>query len=333
MRLAGSSWRRLDKEEAKAMPNLPGFAYFQGKIVPYGEAKIGVMTHALNYGTGVFGGIRAYWNDEQQQLFVFRPHDHFRRFLNSAKLLLMDVGRSEDELVNITLDLLRAEGLRQDTYIRPLAYKADELIGVRLHNLRADMTIFAIPYGRYLDDEEGCHITVSSWQRVNDNSIPARGKITGSYVNSAFIKTDAQLSGYDEAIALNQDGHVAEGSAENFFMLRDGVVLTPPVTDNVLEGITRRTIITLVRDELGMDVVERSIDRSELYIADEMWLCGTGVQIAAMTKIDHRPVGTGKMGPVVSELRELYFDIVRGRNAKYRHWNTPVYVTEPSAAD
>jgi branched-chain amino acid aminotransferase len=168
---------------------------------------------------------------------------------------------------------------------------------------------------------------------VNDNSIPARGKITGSYVNSAFIKTDAQLSGYDEAIALNQDGHVAEGSAENFFMLRDGVVLTPPVTDNVLEGITRRTIITLVRDELGMDVVERSIDRSELYIADEMWLCGTGVQIAAMTKIDHRPVGTGKMGPVVSELRELYFDVVRGRNAKYRHWNTPVYVTEPSAAD
>ena len=168
---------------------------------------------------------------------------------------------------------------------------------------------------------------------MNDNSIPARGKITGSYVNSAFIKTDAQLAGYDEAIALNQDGHVAEGSAENFFMLRDGVVITPPVTDNVLEGITRRTIITLVRDELGMEVVERSIDRSELYIADEMWLCGTGVQIAAMTKIDHRPVGTGKMGPVVSELRELYFDVVRGRSPKYRHWNTPVYVTEASAAD
>jgi branched-chain amino acid aminotransferase len=315
------------------MATTPNFAYFQGKIVPYGEAKVGVMTHALNYGTGCFGGIRGYWNDAEQQLFVFRPYDHFRRFMQSARLLMMDLGHTEDELVNIVLELLRAEGLRTDSYIRPLAYKSDELIGVRLHNLKNDLTIFAIPYGRYVDNEEGVHVTISSWRRVSDNSIPARGKITGAYVNSAFIKTDAMLAGYDEAIALNRDGHVAEGSAENVFMLRDGVVITPPVTDDVLEGITRRTLITLIRDELGVDVMERSIDRSELTVADELWLCGTGVQLAAVTHVDQRPVGKGKMGPLVSDLRELFFDVVRGRVAKYRHWTTPVYVKETSAKE
>jgi branched-chain amino acid aminotransferase len=315
------------------MSTIPGYAYFQGRIVPYADAKVGVMTHALNYGTGCFGGIRAYWNDEEQQLLVFRPYDHFRRFLQSAHLLLMDLGLTEDELVNITLELLRTEGQRTDMYIRPLAYKADEIIGVRLHNLKDELTIFAIPYGRYVENEEGLHVTISSWRRINDNSIPARGKITGAYINSAFMKTDAMLAGYDEAIALNRDGHVAEGSAENVFMLRDGVVVTPPITDEVLEGITRRTIITLVRDELGLEVVERSIDRSELYLAEEMWLCGTGVQLAAVTHVDQRAVGTGQMGPLVSDLRELFFDVVRGRVAKYRHWNTPVYVKEASAAD
>jgi branched-chain amino acid aminotransferase len=321
------------KEQIETMATLPGYAYFHGKIVPYADAKIGVMTHALNYGTGCFGGIRAYWNDDEEQLFIFRANDHFHRFLQSARLLMMDLGHTEDELVNITLELLRTEGLRTDTYIRPLAYKADEAIGVRLHNLRSDMTIFAIPYGHYMPNEESVHATVSSWRRVSDNSIPARGKITGAYINSAFIKTDAMLAGYDEAIALNRDGHVAEGSAENVFMLRDGIVITPPVTEEVLEGITRRTLMTLIRDELGMEVQERPIDRSELYVADELWLCGTGVQLAAVTHVDQRPVGAGKMGPLVTDLRELFFDIVRGRVAKYRHWNTPVYVKETSAAD
>jgi len=315
------------------MSVLPNYAYFKGKIVPYGEAKVGVMTHALNYGTGCFGGIRGYWNADEQQLLVFRPHDHMRRFLRSSRLLLMDLGLTEEQLVNIVLDLLRTENLREDVYVRPLAYKGDEIIGVRLNDLTDDLTIFAVPFGRYVDKEEGAHVTISSWLRVDDNAIPARGKISGSYVNSAFIKTDALRAGFDEAIALNADGHVAEGSAENIFVLRDGVLLTPPVTDNVLEGITRRTIMTLVRDELGMEVVERSIDRSELYIADEIFFCGTGVQIAAITKIDHRPIGTGQMGPLASDLRELYFDVVRGKVAKYRHWNTPVYVTEASAAD
>lgn len=315
------------------MATLPKFAYFEGRIVPYSEAKVGVMTHALNYGTGCFGGIRGYWNEEENQLFVFRVHDHFRRFLQSAKILMMDLGRSEEDLSNTVLELLRAEGYQEDSYVRPLAYKADELIGVRLHGLRDEITMFAVPFKRYVDNEEGVHVTVSAWRRVGDNAIPARGKITGAYINSAFIKTDAMLAGYDEAIALNREGHVAEGSAENFFMLRDGVVVTPPVNDNILEGITRRTIMTLLRDDLGMDVMERSIDRSELYVADELWFCGTGVQIAAITKVDHRAIGTGKMGPLVGELRELYFDVVRGRVPKYRHWNTPVYSPIPVTSE
>jgi len=310
----------------------PKYAFFKGKIVPYSEAKVGVMTHGLNYGTGCFGGLRGYWNEEEEQLLVFRPYDHYRRFLNSAKLMWMDLGYSEDELVNITLDLLRSEGFRQDCYIRPLAYKADESIGVKLNGLTDALTIFAVPFGSYVQNEEGTHATISSWRRVEDNSIPARGKITGSYANSAFAKTDALLSGFDEAIVLNQDGHVSEGSAENIFMLRDGQVITPPGHDNILQGITRRTLIKLLADEMGLAVIERSLDRTELYLADELWFSGTGVQIAAITRIDHRPVADGKMGPVVSELRDLYFDVVRGRVAKYRHWCQPVYLAEKTAA-
>jgi branched-chain amino acid aminotransferase len=314
------------------MANLPNYAFFKGRIVPYSEAKVGVMTHALNYGTGCFGGIRGYWNGEEEQLLVFRPYDHYARFLHSAKLLRMDLGYTEEELVNITLDLLRTEGLRQDCYLRPLAYKADEVIGVRLNDLTDEVTIFAIPFGRYVENDEGAHVTISSWRRVEDNSIPARGKITGAYVNSAFAKTDALLAGFDEAIVLNQDGHVSEGSAENLFMLRDGVVVTPPGHDNILQGITRRTLIKLLRDEMGMEVVERSIDRTELYLAEELWFSGTGVQMAAITHIDHRPVGEGKMGPLVGELRDLFFDVVRGRVPKYRRWCQPVYVTEKAPA-
>lgn len=317
------------------MSTLPGYAFFKGKIVPYSEAKVGVMTHGLNYGTGAFGGIRGYWNEDEEQLFVFRPFDHFHRFLQSAKLMWMDLGYSEEDLVNILLDLVRAEGYRQDCYVRPLVYMSDEIIGVRLNNLTPELTIFAVPFGRYVQNEEGAHVTVSSWRRVDDNAIPARGKITGAYINSAFIKTDALLNGFDEAVVLTRDGHVSEGSAENFFMLRDGVVYTPPVKDNILEGITRRTVMTLLRDDLGVDVLERSIDRTELYIADELWFTGTGVQIAAITRIDHREVGShrGKMGPLVGELRDLYFDVVRGKVPKYRHWNAPVYVNERTAAD
>ncbi len=306
------------------MSAIPKFDLFEGRIVPYAEAKVGVMTHALNYGTAVFGGIRGYWNEDEKQLFVFRPHDHYKRFLNSAKLLCMDLGHTAADLVKLTLDVLHAEDLHQDVYIRPLAYVAEEGIGVRLHDVRSALTIFAIPFGSYMT-EAGAHVTFSSWRRVDDNSIPPRGKIAGAYVNSAFVKTDAHFGGYDEAIVLNQDGHISEGSAANFFMLRDGVVCTPPATDNSLEGITRRTVLVLLRDELGLPVAERPIDRSEVYLADEAWFCGTGVQVASIVKVDHRVIGDGECGPLANKLRDLYFDVVRGRNPKYRDWCVPVF--------
>ncbi|MEP6994263.1 MAG: branched-chain amino acid transaminase [Acidobacteriota bacterium] len=304
---------------------LPRHAFFHGRVVPYSEARVGVMTHALNYGTGVFGGVRAYWSAAEEELFVFSPLDHFRRFLDSARLLDMQLSSTAEDLTESLVALLRAELYREDCYARPLAFYADEAIGVRLHNLTPEVSIVAIPYGRYLENEEGVHATVSSWRRVDDNMIPPRGKITGSYVNSAFAKTDAQRAGFDEALVLNADGHVSEGSAENFFLVRNGTAVTPPVTDNILEGVTRRTILELLRETLGIPVVERSIDRTEVTLADEAFLCGTGVQIAAITRVDHRPVGSGQMGPVVSSLRDLYFDIVRGKRAEFRHWCHPVY--------
>jgi len=305
--------------------SLPNFAFFKDHIVPYSEAKVSVLTHTFNYGTGVFGGIRGYWNEEEEQIFVFRPHEHFRRFIDSAKLLLISVPYSEADLCGIAFDLLRKENYRTDCYIRPIAYFADEVIGVRLHNLTPEVTMISIPFGSYVPNEEALHATVSSWRRVDDNSIPARGKICGSYVNSAFAKTDAMRAGFDEAIVLNENGHISEGSAENFFLIRKGVASTPPITENILEGIVRRTMIQLLRDELGVEVVEREIDRTEIYVADEAFFCGTGVQLAAITLVDHRPVGTGQMGPITAKLRELYFNVVRGRVKKYIDWCEPIY--------
>ena len=304
--------------------DLPKCAYFKGKIVPYSEAKVGVLTHGFNYGTAVFAGMRAYWNDEEKQLFVFRPLDHFNRFLNSAKVMCMELDQTPESLTQVTVDLLRAEGYQRDVYIRPLAYKVDEIIGVKLHGLHDDMSIVALPFDRYVTNDTNAHVTISSWRRVDDNVIPARGKIAGAYANSALIKTDAVRAGFDEALVLTQDGHISEGSAANVFMLRDGVLVTPPITDNILEGITRTTVMELANRELGLETLERSIDRTELYVADEVFFCGTGVQIVAVTEIDRRPVGGGKLGPVAKQLRELYFGIVRGENEKYRHWCTPV---------
>lgn len=301
------------------------YAYFEGLIRPIEEAKVSVMTHALNYGTAWFGGLRGYWNPEQEQLYVFRIRDHYRRFLDSGKILMAQLDLSVEELTTITLDLLRRESYREDCYIRPVGYKADPVIGVRLHNLRDAVTIFSTPFGRYIEDEEGAQVCVSSWRRVDDTALPPRGKIAGSYVNSALIKSEAVLNGFAEAIVLNQDGHVAEGSAENFFLVRGDTLITPPVYANVLEGITRRTVMELVTREIGLHVVEREIDRSEIYVADEAFFCGTGVQVVAIASVDHRPIGSGRIGPVARQLRDLYFRVVRGQEPSYAHWLTPVY--------
>jgi len=301
------------------------FAFFKGQIVPIEDAKISIMTHTFNYGTGCFEGIRAYWNEDEKQLFVFQLIEHYERFLRSSRILLMNLPFTAERLAEITVELVRKEGYHEDTYIRPLAFKSDEIIGVRLHNLHDEVGIFATPFGRYLESEEGARVGVSSWRRIDDNSVPARAKITGAYINSALAKTEAVLNGFDEAIVLTNDGHVSEGSAENLFIVRDRVLITPPVTENILEGITRKVIIELARKELGLEVMERSIDRTELYVAEEVFFCGTGVQVAAVAQIDHRTIGTGQIGPIVKALRDLYFQVVRGQVSKYRAWCTPVY--------
>jgi branched-chain amino acid aminotransferase len=304
---------------------LPRYAFFRGRIVPYGEARIGVMTHALNYGTGCFAGLRGYWNEDEQELFVFRPRDHFKRFLESTRLLSMELPDTIEDLVGRLLELIRAEDLKTDCYIRPLAFFADETIGVRLHDLTPAISMVAFPFGKYFDNDDGAHVTISSWKRIDDNMIPARGKIAGSYVNSGLARSDAQRAGFDDAITLNKEGHIAEGSVANFFMVRNGAIVTPPVTDDILEGITRATLMTLVKEELGLTVVERSIDRTELAVAEEAFLAGTGAQVVPITRVDHRPIGGGRPGRLTLELRDLYFDIVRAKRPKYRSWCTPVY--------
>jgi branched-chain amino acid aminotransferase len=301
------------------------WAFLDGKFVPIREAKIPVMTHAFNYGTGVFEGIRAYWNADEEQLFALELIPHYQRIRDSARLLLMEIRQSPEELAEITVELLRRDGLREDVYVRPIIYKSSETIGVRLHNLDADITIFGVPFGQYIDTEGGIRAQVSSWRRTDDNAIPARGKITGAYVNGALAKSEAQLNGFDEAIVLAADGHVSEGSAENLFMVREGTLITPPVTDNILEGITRGRLMEVARDDLGIPVDERGIDRTELYVADEVFLCGTGAQISPVIEIDRRSIGSGRPGPVTKELSRIYFDAVRGRLPAYRGWVTPIY--------
>ncbi|HET7581684.1 MAG TPA: branched-chain amino acid transaminase [Candidatus Limnocylindria bacterium] len=301
------------------------WAFFRGEIVPLRDARVSVMTHAFNYGTAVFEGIRAYWNGDHNQLYALDLLPHYERLKASARFLMMEIPYTAEQLASTTVEILRRNGLREDIYIRPLIYKASETIGVRLHNLDADVVIFGIPFGQYIDTEGGVRAQVSSWRRTDDNAIPARGKITGAYVNGALAKSEAQLNGFDEAIVLTQDGHVSEGSAENLFIVRGGKLITPPVTDNILEGITRRRLMAVARERLEIPVEERQIDRTELYMADEVFLCGTGAQISPVVEIDRRPIGNGRPGPISRQMHDLYFEAVRGRIDAYRDWLTPVY--------
>jgi branched-chain amino acid aminotransferase len=296
-----------------------------GRFLPLSEAKIPVMTHGFLYGTATFEGIRAYWNEEQGQLYALKMLDHFKRMERSAKVLLMKLPMPPQELVGLTVDLLRQNGYRQDTYIRPTLYKSTEAIGVRLHGLEDGFVLFAVPFGEYIAIDRGISAQVVSWRRNSDQALPARAKIVGGYVNSAFSKSEAVLNGYDEAIVLTTDGHVSEGSAENLFMIRDGKLITPPGTDDILEGITRQGLMQLAREEIGTEVIIRSIDRSELYSADEVFLCGTGAQISPVVEIDHRPVGNGEVGPITRHIAQLYFDTVRGKLPAYSDWVTPIY--------
>jgi branched-chain amino acid aminotransferase len=299
--------------------------FFDGEMLRYEDVRLGPMTHALHYGTGCFEGIRAYWSPSSEQLNVLQAAPHYERLRRSAAILRLNLPYATDELVRLTVDLLRRNEYRTDTYIRPLVFVSAEEIGVRLHNIQQSFLIYTAPMGAYIPIDDGIRCMTSSWRRISDASIPARAKVTGSYVNSALAKTEAQENGFDEAIMLSMDGHVSEGSAENLFMVRDGVFVTPPVTDDILEGITRRLLMGLIRDELGMPVVERSIDRTELYACDELLLCGTGAQVSPVIELDRRTIGSGVVGPRARQLQEIYFRAVRGEEPRYRDWLTPVY--------
>lgn len=297
------------------------YAYFQGNIVPLSEAKIGVMTHAFNYGTAVFEGIRGNWNEEDQTTYLFRLREHFERLGQSSKILTLQMHDTVDRLCEIAVELVERSGFTEDVYLRPMVYLSTEQLGVRLHNLESDTLIFLTPFPAYLPETARCH--TSTWRRVQDTGIPPRAKVTGIYVNSALAKTEANLNGFDEAIMLNENGHVSEGSGENIFMIRDGKLITPTPADNVLEGITAKSVIELANNELGVELVQREIDRTELYIADEVFMTGTAAHLTPIVEIDRRPVGTGRPGPITSKLSELFYDCIRGKSEKYGHWCTP----------
>jgi branched-chain amino acid aminotransferase len=301
------------------------WVFFDGEVVRYQDVWIAPMTHALHYGTGCFEGIRAYWNDTQRQLYVLQAVAHYDRLRRSASILRLDLPMATDNLVELTVDLLRRNEARTDTYIRPLVFISAEEIGVRLHGLDQSLLIYTAPLGEYIALEGGIRCATSSWRRISDSAIPARAKITGSYVNSALAKSEALEAGYDEAIMLAMDGHVSEGSAENLFMFKDGAFITPPVTDDILEGVTRGLLMGLIRSELGLAVLERSIDRTELYGCDELFLCGTGAQVSPVIEVDRRRIGAGEVGRHTRRLQQAYFAAVRGEDARYRDWLTPVY--------
>jgi branched-chain amino acid aminotransferase len=308
-----------------ARPQDDTVCWFEDQWTPLADAKVSVMTHSFLYGTAVFEGIRAYWNEDEEQLYLLKARQHFERIVESCKILMMDPGYSVDEMVDLTKELVRRNGYREDCYVRATVYKSDEAIGVKLHGIASKLNLLSIPFGDYIATDRPISCGTVSWRRTGDLNIPSRAKIVGSYVNPAFSKTEAALNGHEEAIVLTQEGKVSEGSAENLFMIRKGVLVTPGVHSDILEGITRAGIIELARNELGLECEIRAIDRSELYVADEVFLCGTGAQVSPVSSIDHRVVGSGEIGEVTAAVMAAYFDAVRGKSEAYRDWVEPVY--------
>lgn len=300
------------------------YAFFEGNVVKIEDAKVSVMTNGLQYGTAIFGGMRGYYNKEKGFLSVFRIDDHIKRFLQSLKIIDVKLNYTHEELKKITLELIEKNNPQTDTYFRPFAYAGSLNLSP---NLERDHTFefaqYMIPLGEYIPLDRGNSVVVSSWRRISDNSIPSRAKISGGYINSALAKKEAMQAGHDEAIFLSENGHVAEGSAMNLFIVRDGVVITPGKSDDILEGITRRSILQIAKDQ-GYAVEERSVDRSELYIADEAFFSGTGAQVAWIQKIDNRVIGDGNMGPITGKIRETFFNAVKGNDENYASWCTKI---------
>lgn len=297
--------------------------YYAGEFRPLGEARVGLLTHALQYGSGVFEGIRAYWSEEDRELYMFRPREHYERWKANAGLLKMEIPLSALELCELSRELLARNRFEADVYIRPFVFRSREGVGVSF-SPETEFAIIAVPFGQYIDSSQGLRAGVSTWRRISDNAIPARGKISGAYVNSALASDEARANGFDDAIVLTDDGHVAEASAANIFLVRHGHLVTPPVNDEILEGITRATVIDLAR-EMWVDTIERRVDRTELYVAEEVFFVGTAYEIAPVIEIDRRPVGRGTIGPLTNRLRQAYTEVARGRTARNGHWRMPVY--------
>jgi branched-chain amino acid aminotransferase len=316
---------KAEAAKKSTMGSDEGYAYFQGNIVPMGEAKVSVATHALQYGTACFEGIRGYWNAEHEQLYLLKLREHYQRMAHSWNVLRIQPKESIDDLCRITVELVRKHGYHSDVYVRPLAYKASRTIKLTLSSLEDAIAIYTFPMGNYVDISAGLSVCTSSWRRANSNAMPIRAKVTGAYINSALAVDDATAAGFDEAIMLTNDGTVSEGSSCNLFILRNGKLSTPAISEDILEGITRSALIDLIQREFGMPVEERRIDRTELYASEEIFLCGTGVQVSPVSSVDHRPVGTGKPGPFTMKLQTLYLAACRGENETYRVWGTPVY--------
>ncbi|MGH7777953.1 MAG: branched-chain amino acid transaminase [Candidatus Dormibacterales bacterium] len=305
-------------------PGPGGVAYFEGAFVPLAEARIPITTHAFNYGTGCFEGVRAYWNQERGQLYALRLKEHVLRLAASARILKLDLAEDPATLEGILVELLARNGYRQDAYVRPLVYKAEATIKVALTGLATRFCAYTIPMGEYLALDRGLELTVSAWRRIEDNAIPARAKPTGAYVNAALASDEARTQGFDEALMLTSEGHVAEASSANLFLVRSGTLVTPPETDDVLVGVTRLSILQLAAS-MGVPSLVRSVDRSEIFDSDEAFLCGTGVQVAAVTRVDGRLIGEGVPGELTRRLQIAYLDVARGVSPEFQEWRTPVY--------
>ncbi len=301
------------------------YVYLNGEYVDIAKASIPVRTHAFLYGTAVFEGIRAYWNEEEKQLYVFRAKEHYERLQRSAKIMYMESPHTVEEYCKITVDLLKKNNYKEDAYMRPTLYKSAQKVGPGLFDNPDSFMIISNKMGDYIDTSKGLSVCVSSWRRNSDNAIPPRAKVAGSYANAALIKTDAHNAGFDDAVVLDEQGQVTEGSAMNLFLIQNGKLVTTMKTDNILVGVTRNTIIELAKDVLGLEVEERAIDRTELYISDEAFYCGTGAQVSPIVEIDHRKLGDGNVGPIAKDLQKLYFDVVKGKVPKYKKWCMPVY--------
>ncbi len=301
------------------------YAFFEGKIVPIEEAKISIKTNSFHYGTAVFEGIRAYWNADEKQLYILAGKEHYERLLKNARAMFMEIPYTAEELVEITKELLKRCEVEEDIYIRPIVYFKDLKLTPKLVGYTPEIAIYLYPFGAYLDPEKGIRAKVSSWVRNDDNAIPSRYKIAGAYVNSALAKTEALLAGYDEAIMMNANGYIAEGSGENIFVVRNGEVITPGVNEHILEGITRALVIRILREDLGVSVVERPIARSELYVADEIFMTGTAAEVTPIVEVDNRKIGDGKVGEITKKVQEIFFKAVRGEIDKFKPLLTPVY--------